>query len=161
MPRRLDLHEDFSREEEIAGASDRKFGLLFAAVFGAVGVVRWWLGHAWWEYWLGGAVIFLAVAMVAPRVLAPLNRLWAALGLLLHKVVNPLVMALLFICCIAPMGLVMRAFGKDFLSLRFDRNAKSYWVEALPARDRAEYDEEPILDGRTCMGLVVANSGLS
>src|SRR5689334_21182398 len=132
MPRRLDLHEDFSREEAIASASDRKFGLLFAVVFGVIGAVRWWLGHSWWEYWLGGAVIFLVVALAAPSVLAPLNRLWAALGLLLHKIVNPLVMVFLFICCIAPMGLVMRAFGKDFLSLRLDRNAKSYWVKRYP-----------------------------
>jgi hypothetical protein len=132
MPRRLDLHEDFSREDHVAGASDRKFGLLFAAVFGAVGFVRWWLGHTWWEYWLGGALLFLIVAFVAPSVLAPLNRLWHLLGLLLHKVVNPLVMAFLFVSCIVPMGLVMRVFGKDFLSLRLDRNARSYWVKRYP-----------------------------
>jgi hypothetical protein len=132
MPRRLDLHEDFSREDHVAGASDRKFGLLFAAVFGAVGFVRWWLGRTWWEYWLGGALLFLIVAFVAPSVLAPLNRLWHLLGLLLHKVVNPLVMAFLFVSCIVPMGLVMRVFGKDFLSLRLDRNARSYWVKRYP-----------------------------
>lgn len=132
MARRLDLHEDFSREENVVGSSDRNFGMVFAVVFAAVGAVRWWLGHSWWEYWLGGAVVFLVLAFAAPSVLAPLNRVWRAFGLLLHKVVNPLVMAFLFISCVAPMGIVMRAFGKDFLHLRLDRKAASYWVKRDP-----------------------------
>ena len=33
---------------------------------------------------------------------------------------------------IAPIGLVMRMFGKDFLRLKLDRNAKSYWIDRAP-----------------------------
>jgi hypothetical protein len=129
MPKRLDFHEDFSREEYVVGSSDRNFGMVFAVVFGTIGTVRWWLDHSWWEYWLGGGTVFLALALGAPSVLALPNRLWRAFGLLLHKIVNPLVMAFLFIFCVAPIGIVMRAFGKDFLKLGLDRDAPSYWVK--------------------------------
>ena len=132
MQKRLDLHEDFRRDEEVVGSSDRNFGLVFAAVFSVVGAVRWWLGHASWEFWLAGAAVFLILALLIPAVLAPLNKAWRALGLLLHKIVNPIVMGFLFVFCIVPMGLVMRAFGKDFLNLRIDRDAASYWVKRYP-----------------------------
>ena len=52
--------------------------------------------------------------------LNPLNRLWLKFGLLLYKVMNPLVLGLLFFVTIMPIGLVMRAMGKDFLRLRLD-----------------------------------------
>ena len=53
-----------------------------------------------------------------PKVLDPLNRLWLKFGLLLYKVMNPLVLGLLFFVTIMPIGLVMRAMGKDFLRLQ-------------------------------------------
>ena len=64
--------------------------------------------------------------------LGPLNRLWLKFGLLLYKVMNPLILGLLFFVTIMPIGLVMRAFGKDFLRLKLDRNAKSYWIDRSP-----------------------------
>jgi hypothetical protein len=67
-----------------------------------------------------------------PRVLAPLNKLWTKLGLLIYKVMNPIVLGLLFFVTIMPIGLLMRVFGKDFLRMKIDRNAKSYWIERKP-----------------------------
>jgi hypothetical protein len=61
-----------------------------------------------------------------------LNRLWLKFGLLLYKVMNPLVLGLLFFVTITPIGLVMRAFGKDFLRMKMDRSAKSYWIDRAP-----------------------------
>ena len=66
-------------------------------------------------------------------VLRPLNRLWFLLGMALHKVVNPLVMGFLFYLTVTPMALFMRLAGKDPLRLKFDRQAKSYWIKRQPA----------------------------
>ncbi len=38
------------------------------------------------------AGVFLAVTLVAPALLGPLNKLWLRFGLLLHRVVSPLVL---------------------------------------------------------------------
>jgi hypothetical protein len=78
------------------------------------------------------AAAFLLVALVYPRLLGPLNRLWLKVGLLLYKVMNPIVLGLLFFVTIMPIGLVMRAMGKDFLRLRLDSGAKSYWIDRTP-----------------------------
>jgi len=68
-----------------------------------------------------------------PSVLNPLNRIWLKFGLLLHSVVNPVVMALLFYGTVLPTGLVMRMLGKDLLRLKRQPDAKSYWIVRQPA----------------------------
>ncbi len=76
--------------------------------------------------------MFLIVGLVRPSLLAPLNRLWFRLGLLLHKIVNPVVMGLLFYGAILPTGIVMRLMGKDLLKLGLDRHSDSYWIVRQP-----------------------------
>ncbi len=125
-------HERLVREETVQGSSDRSFGLVFTAVFAIIGL---WplLGDGGVRIWsLAICAVFLATALLRPTLLKPLNRLWTEFGLLLHHVVNPIIMGLLFYLVVTPTGLVMRALGKDLLRLRFDRQAKSYWIERQP-----------------------------
>jgi hypothetical protein len=51
---------------------------------------------------------------------------------LLHKVVNPIVMALMFFGAVLPTGVVMRALGKDPLRLKWQPDGNSYWIERRP-----------------------------
>ncbi|MDX2150924.1 MAG: SxtJ family membrane protein, partial [Bryobacteraceae bacterium] len=60
--------------------------------------------------------------------LTPLNRLWAKFGLLLHRLVSPVILAILFYGCITPIGYLMRLTGKDPLRLRFESDRQSYWI---------------------------------
>jgi hypothetical protein len=78
------------------------------------------------------AALFLAAALLRPALLNPLNRLWLKFGLLLHRVVNPIVMGLLFYGTVWPTGLVMRALGKDLLRLKRQPEAHSYWIVRAP-----------------------------
>lgn len=126
------FHEDLAREEKIEGSSDRSFGLVFTVVFVLVGLWPVFFGGAA-RYWaLGIAAVFLIASFARPALLAPLNRIWTKFGLLLSRVVNPIVMGLLFYSTITPIGLVMRLFGKDPLRLRFEPEAASYWIEREP-----------------------------
>ncbi|MEX0693934.1 MAG: hypothetical protein WD075_05790, partial [Rhodospirillales bacterium] len=75
---------------------------------------------------------FLFAAYFAKPLLRPLNLLWFKFGLLLYKIVNPVVMALLYYTTMVPTGLLMKLFGKDPLNRTFDAEAKSYWIERDP-----------------------------
>lgn len=132
MRQGADTHERLVHEEEIEGSSDRAFGWVFAGVFGLIGLwpVVWGRPPRAWS--LGVAFVFLVLAFVWPRGLAPLNRLWRRVGLILHAVVHPVVMAGVFFTTVAPIGLIMRGLGKDPLRLRFDRTARTYWIERRP-----------------------------
>jgi hypothetical protein len=125
-------HEDYSREDHVKSSSDRGFGQVFAGFFALTSALSYWKGGVGWHWMLPLAAIFLIAAYAAPGVLAPLNKLWTKLGLLIYKVMNPIILGLLFFVTIMPIGLLMRAFGKDFLRMKIDRNAKSYWIERTP-----------------------------
>jgi hypothetical protein len=51
---------------------------------------------------------------------------------MMYKVVNPLVMGLMFYLCVAPIGIFMKLLGKDPLRLKYDRQVNSYWIERRP-----------------------------
>jgi hypothetical protein len=123
------LHETLHRDEAIEGPSDRKFGLTIGAVSLFIAGVRLVFGHSHWTWWLGAGLAFALFGLIWPAALHPLNRAWMLLGLVLYKIVNPIVMALLFFSTITPFGFFMRLFGKDSLRLRRDPAAASYWIE--------------------------------
>ena len=128
----MTAHETIQRDLSAKGSSDRSFGLVFAAIF--VTVAAWPLIHGgdvrWWS--LVVAVAFLVVALAIPRILSPLNRIWTALGLLLHKIVSPVVMGAIFFIAVTPTALLMRILGKTPIPLRFDPTATSYWIARTP-----------------------------
>ena len=125
-------HEDLKRDETEKGSNDRSFGFVFAAVFAMVAVLPWLFGGPFRLWAMVASVGFLAVGLVAPALLAPLNRLWFKFGLLLHKIVSPLVLGIMFFLVITPTGLLMRALGKDPLRLKLDKRLSSYWIERMP-----------------------------
>ena len=92
------------------------------ALFSLIDV--WHLGRYW--PWTGVlTAFFLVFAWYRPAALAPLNLLWLKFGLLLHKVVNPIVMGCSSSCVVLPTGLVMRALGKDPLRLKGGPNVEA------------------------------------
>jgi Saxitoxin biosynthesis operon protein SxtJ len=125
-------HEALARDEVVKTSSDRSFGLVFAGFFALLTVLSLWRGTGRWPLWAVLALLMLALALAAPRTLKPLNWLWTKLGLLLHVVVGPVVLALLFYGCITPVGFLMRLFGNDPLRRRYESAADSYWIKRVP-----------------------------
>lgn len=125
--------DPLSQAEQIRPGSDRSFGLVFAAV---LAIVALWplLGRdqpRWWALVAAAALVLIAVTKA--RLLRPLNYLWFRFGMLLARVVNPVVMGAVFFLCITPIALFMRGRNKDLLLLRWRRDDKSYWIAREPA----------------------------
>ena len=126
------IHEDLTREHEVSGSSNRSFGFVMAGacfIFGlskfvrGAGPIRWFL--------VGPGIGFLVLALAAPALLGPLNKLWTKFGLLLGKITTPIVLFVFFLFILTPMALLMRLLGKDPLKLRRS-SEKSYWIERSP-----------------------------
>ncbi|MEQ9641529.1 MAG: SxtJ family membrane protein [Alphaproteobacteria bacterium] len=134
-------HERLDHGAPVKGSSDRGFGIVFAVVFALIGCLPLLGGTTphWWA--LVVAAVFLALALALPAVLAPLNRLWMKFGLLLHRIVSPLIMGLLFYGVVTPIGMLMRATGKDPMQRRREPEAESYWIvrEPGPAPDSMKH----------------------
>ena len=126
------LHENLHRDEDVPRASERSFGILFFVVFAAIAAwpimsgadIRWWAAVI--------AMIFAALALIYPRALTLLNSAWLAFGKILHRVVSPIVLGLVYVTTVVPTGLYLRLTGRDPLRLKLDREAKSYWQQRDP-----------------------------
>lgn len=131
-------HESFSRDDAPTIGSNRSFGVVMAVALAILGAINLWHDGRVWP-WLGGAAaLFLALAWLWPAALSPLNWLWFRFGLLLHAVVNPIVMGLLFYATVLPTGLIMQALGKDPLRLRRQPDEKTYWIARRPPGPKPE-----------------------
>ena len=123
------LHEDFGREQVGEPGSVKGFAVVMAIAIPIV--LRVILGH--WSLWyVVPGVVLLPLAYLAPSALAPLNRLWFQLGILLGKIVSPVVMGLIYFLVVTPIGLLRRMLGKDSLSSRLDPEVRTYWIEREP-----------------------------
>ncbi len=129
---RFSVHETFDRHDEVRASSNRGFGFVFSIAFGVIALYAAWRGSPSWLYWTGAAGLFGTVALFVPGLLTPLNRLWMKLGIVLSKVTTPVVMAILFYGTAMPTGWLMRLLGKDPLRLKWQRDAKSYWIPRTP-----------------------------
>lgn len=125
-------HEYFGGAEKVQGSSDRAFGVVFTVLFALMGLAPVISARPprIWSLAIAGAL--LAVALVRPRLLAPFNRLWFMVGLLLHRIISPLILGLLFYCFFTPMASILRLLKKDLLRLRWEAGATSYWIERRP-----------------------------
>jgi len=114
--------------DDIKISSNRSFGIVFFVVFLLIalyplsydGEIRLWS--------LIISVIFLILGLLDSKILAPLNKIWFKFGILLGKIVSPLIMGIIFFFVVTPIGFIMRLLGKDVLNLKYNKN-KSYWIE--------------------------------
>jgi hypothetical protein len=95
-----------------------------------LGLPRWWA--------LALAVAFALLALVRPQILHPLNLAWLALGRLLHRVISPVIMGMIFFLCVTPIAWIMRFRGKDVLSLARRRDLSTYWITREPQPPASE-----------------------
>ena len=114
--------------DEIKISSNRSFGIVFFIVFLLIGTypllnddhVRIWS--------LIISIAFLILGLLNSKILFPLNKIWFKFGILLGKIISPLIMGLIFFVVVTPIGLLMRLFNKDLINLKFNKS-KSYWIE--------------------------------
>jgi hypothetical protein len=124
-----EFHESLRREEPVEVGSNRSFGMVFASAGLIFAGLSFWRGGHAWPWWLIASGCFALVSIACPALLAPLNRLWMRFGLILSRIMQPVIMALLFFTTVVPTGLIARVLKKDPLRLRLDDSASSYWIE--------------------------------
>ena len=106
----------------------RNFGLVVGGVSGALGVLLWFRHRLAGPYFLTIGGFLIVFGFVAPRVLKQIYTAWMTLAIVLGFVVSNVILILLFFLAITPIGLTARLFKRDFLRLRLERRAPTYWI---------------------------------
>jgi hypothetical protein len=102
--------------------------LLLAAI-AAILAALWRQAHIVPWFALSIGLGLAAVSLTKPVLLKPLNILWFKFGLLLHRIVNPLVMFAVFTVVFVPVGVVMRLWRDALRLRRRSRGLSTYWIE--------------------------------
>ena len=114
--------------DDIKISSNRSFGIVFFVVFFLIALYPLIHNEEIRIWSLIISLIFLILGLINSRILTPLNKLWFKFGILLGKIVSPIIMGIIFFLVVTPIGFIMRILGKDLLNLKFNAN-KSYWIE--------------------------------
>jgi hypothetical protein len=115
--------------DNIKIGSNKNFGIVFFLVFLLISIYPL-TNNENLRYWsLIVSLIFLILGLLNSAILSPLNKLWFKFGILLGKIVSPLVMGIIFFLVVTPIGLLMKIFKKDLLNLTFNDKKKTYWIE--------------------------------
>ena len=114
--------------DEIKISSNRSFGVVFFVVFLLIALYPT-INNGEIKIWsLITSIIFLILGLLNSKLLNPLNKLWFKFGIVLGKIISPLIMGIIFFLVVTPTGLIMRLLRKDILNLKYNQNS-SYWIE--------------------------------
>ncbi len=108
--------------------SNRNFGVIFFLVFLLIALYPLTYDGEITKWSIAISLIFLILGLLNSKILTPLNNLWFKFGIILGKIISPLIMSIIFFLVVTPIGLLMRVLGKDLLNLKFNKN-KSYWIK--------------------------------
>jgi hypothetical protein len=116
-------------EDEAIATAPRSFGILAAAVLAAVALLPLWRGGQP-RSWAGAlSMLVLAVAIVRPAILGPANRVWLTVGVVLHRIVSPIVLAVVFFAAVTPFAVIARLVSPSLLRrMQPDANRSTYWM---------------------------------
>ena len=116
----MNFYKDIKKKDNIT------FGLLFFVFFlifgfyplNSGGFIRIWSVVL--------SLVFLIITIIRPNLFTSLNKLWIQFGILLGKIISPIVMGLVFFFVVTPIGILVRVLKKDVMGLK--RGASTYWI---------------------------------
>ena len=114
-------------EKKIKISSNKNFGIVFSIFFLLISIYLLLNNNPIYYWSLFVSFIFLVLGLMNSKILSPLNLLWFKFGILLGKIVAPVIMGVIFFLVVTPISIILKIFGKDVLNLKFNNN-KTYWI---------------------------------
>jgi len=102
------------------------FGILFFVFFLIIGLYPLISNEPIRIWSIIVSLVFLTVTIIKPNLFTFLNKLWIKFGILLGKIISPIVMGLVFFFVVTPIGIFVKILKKDVMGLK--REASSYWI---------------------------------
>jgi len=121
----------------------RRFGFTVGTALLVLGVISRLRGHGPEALGLSvAASVLLALALVLPQALGPIERVWMRLAMILSWINTRIILSVLFVVAFTPAGVVRKMF-RDPLDRRFRDGRSSYWLrrERKPS-SRLHYERQ-------------------
>jgi hypothetical protein len=109
--------------------SNRNFGFVFSIFFLLIYFYIYINSEISLIWILIISAIFFILGAFNSKLLNPFNKIWYKFGIILGKIISPIIMGFIFYFTITPTGIIMKVMKKDLLNLKFDEKKKSYWIK--------------------------------
>jgi succinate-acetate transporter protein len=116
-------------KDKIQMSTNKSFGIIFFIFFLILSLYPLLSKEKLNLLFLIFAITFLLLGILNSKILTPLNKLWFKFGIILGKVISPIIMGIIFFLVVTPIGLIMKVLGKDLLRLKFNKKDNTYWIE--------------------------------
>lgn len=123
------MTQDLSSHHIIERSNERSFGIVFTIFFVILSIYPIINKETINVFFLVISIIFFMITIIRPQLFYFLNKIWFKFGILLGKIVSPLVMGIIFYLTVTPTGIIMRLLGKDLLKKKLEIKEKTYWVK--------------------------------
>ena len=120
-------------KNQIKISSNRSFGLVFFVVFLIISIYPVFYSEDLRVWSAIVSLVFLILGIMNSKILTPLNKIWFRFGILLGKIVSPIVMGIVYFAVVFPTSLIMKSLGKHLLKLKKNKE-KTYWVESTSSK---------------------------
>ena len=120
----------------------RKFGITLGVFFTLIAGLFLWRNKPHYIYLFGLSAFFLFFGLFFPIVLKPIQKIWMAFALIMGSIMTRVILSVLFYLVITPISLLSRLSGKDFLDLKFDKSASSYWIARKATFNKTNYENQ-------------------
>jgi len=107
----------------------RKFGLLIGAILAVLGGLCLWKQNQYYSYLFILATGLIGSGVLYPLLLKPFYLIWMTIATILGWIMTRIILCIVFYFIVTPIGFFARLLGKQFLRLKIDANADSYWIK--------------------------------
>jgi len=115
-------------QNDVKIGSNKSFGIVFFIVFLLISLYPL-TNHENIRIWsLIISLIFLILGLLNSKILNPFNKLWFKFGMILGRIISPIIMSIIFFLVVTPIALIMKLLKKDLLNLKFNKT-NTYWIE--------------------------------
>ena len=121
----------------------RKFGITIGIILTVMGFYLLWKGNNSYEYAFPLAAAFFLLGLVIPFALKPVYKAWMVMSIIMGFIMTKVVMVVIFYMIVTPVGFVASIIGKNFLDMKIDKEAKSYWIARPTAqKEKSDYERQ-------------------
>ena len=125
-------------QNDIKIGSNKSFGIVFFIVFLLISLYPL-TNHENIRIWsLIISLIFLILGLLNSKILNPFNKLWFKFGMILGRIISPIIMSIIFFLVVTPIALIMKLLKKDLLNLKFNKT-NTYWIEKSGPKSKMKY----------------------
>ncbi len=116
-------------KDKIKMSSNKSFGIVFFVFFLILSLYPLLNKEKLNLLFLIFSITFLILGLLNSKILTPLNKVWFKFGIILGKIISPIIMGIIFFLVVTPIGLIMKILGKDLLKLKYNKKDNTYWIE--------------------------------